>query len=39
MTPNARGRNNAIGVPPGRCIVGGSHAGDFKKRANLCHPL
>jgi hypothetical protein len=32
-------RNNAIGVPPGRCIVGASHAGDFKERANLCHPL
>lgn len=32
-------RNNSIGVLPGRCIVGGSHAGDFKERANLCHPL
>ena len=32
-------RNNSIGVPPGRCIVGFSRSGDFRERANLCHPF
>jgi hypothetical protein len=31
-------RNNSISVPPGRCILGFSRAGDFRERANLCHP-
>jgi hypothetical protein len=31
-------RNNSISVPPGRCILGFSSTGDFRERANLCHP-